>query len=101
MKDFKEEFNEYRARAMAGNEGPFATLTAGYAALRVFIREDWPEVAPAFDDDSVRFKEVGRGHRDGSLEQLTYQVGTDALGWRRYDMTYDRDSRVWVLTRRL
>jgi len=29
---------------MAANEGPFAAMSAGYAALKALIRDDWPEI---------------------------------------------------------
>jgi hypothetical protein len=50
----------------------------------------------------VKLKQIGHGHRDGSLEQLTFEVSdVEAIGWRRvYDMTYDRESRAWVPSRR-
>lgn len=100
MTSIKDEFGAYRDRAMRGNEAPFAALDSGYAALKAFVVEDWPEIAAAFADDSVRFREVGRGHLDGSLCELTYQVGTEALGWRTYDMTFNQDSRAWSPARR-
>jgi hypothetical protein len=96
----KDEFDAYRDRAMRGNEASLESLNAGFAALKVFIMEDWPEVAASFADKLIRFREVGIGHRNGSLVELTYDVGTDALGWRTYDMSFNRDSLAWVPTRR-
>lgn len=100
MTNIVDEFKAYRDKAMAANEGPFAVLEAGYAALKAFVLEDWPEVAAAFADDSVRYREVGHGHRGGALCELTYEVGTEALGRRTYDMAYNEDSRAWVPSRR-
>lgn len=100
MTDIVDRFNEYRAKAEAANEGPFAALDAGYAALKAFVLEDWPETAPAIADDSIRYREVVRAHRAGSLCGLSYQVGTEALGWRTYEMDYNDDSRAWVVSTR-
>lgn len=100
MTDVKGEFDAYRVKAVAGNEETFAAMEAGYAVLKAFVAEDWPEIAVTIADDSAKWREVERGHRDGSLERLGYRVGTEALGHREYSMTYNRDSRAWSPARR-
>ncbi len=98
--DLRDEFDAYRTKAERANEGPFAALSAGYDALNAFIKEDWPEVAPALAAGATKWREVARGHVAGSLCELSYEVGTEALGRRVYDMLFNRDSMSWVPVRR-